>query len=670
MATEAFTNALINETSPYLLQHAHNPVEWHAWNTETLQTAAKEDKPLLISIGYAACHWCHVMAHESFEDEESARIMNENFICVKIDREERPDVDAQYMRAIQAITGSGGWPLHAFALPDGRPFHGGTYFPKSQWQQLCKKVADEYAHNRNGLIDFAKKLSEGIDETNSIISIPEDDSFDRDTIDINMRHLQPYFDPQNGGLRGAPKFPMPSLVNFFLQYALLAKNEPVLSHVYLTLQKMAMGGIHDQIGGGFSRYSTDPTWKVPHFEKMLYDNAQLISLYCKGFRQFKDPLFKETVEGTAEFLLRELLTDDGLFASSLDADSEGVEGKFYVWSEKELKASLGTLYPTAQVLFNIHPEAAWENDTYILHKTITQKAAASVLGLNPDEIQNQKRQINSILFNIRNERVRPSLDHKALISWNGLAIEGLADAYATFHNEIYLKTAEDTADFILTNTRMEDGGLFHSFTDGKARIPGFLEDYSSMIRGSIALYQSTFDEKWILTARELMEYTLDHFFDAKSGLFFFTSDDQEDISKREIELDDGVIPSSNSTCAHNLFVLGRYFEKAEWESISKKMLLRIKEALSQNLTSYSNWASLFLAHSYPFYDVAISGPEVISFSNKMRKNLRSNVLYAGSAKTSETPIMKNRFKKDLTLIYVCKDKVCAGPVESPEKVSY
>jgi uncharacterized protein len=664
MVTEASTNSLTNETSPYLLQHAHNPVEWHAWNAETLQKATDEDKPLLISVGYAACHWCHVMAHESFEDKEIARVMNDRFICIKVDREERPDVDAQYMRAVQAITGGGGWPLHAFALPDGRPFYGGTYFPKTQWLQLCVKVADEYAQNRERLISFAKKLSEGISETSSVISIPKDESFSRNIIDIPMLRLQPYFDPQNGGLRGAPKFPMPSLVNFFLTYGSLTQNESVLSHVNLTLQKMAMGGIYDHVGGGFARYSTDPTWKVPHFEKMLYDNAQLVSLYCKGFRQFKNPLFKDTVEGTVEFLLRELRTDDGLFASSLDADSEGVEGKYYVWSENELKTSLGILYPTAQRSFSIYPEAVWEKDVYILHKTTSQEEAASDLGLGLEEYRQQIKQIRTILFNIREERVRPSLDHKALISWNGLAIEGLANAYDTFHHTNYLKAAEDAADFILAHTRMKDSGLFHSYTNGEARIPGFLDDYSSMIRGLIALYLSTFNEKWIHAARELMDYTIDHFFDAESKLFFFTSDQQADFLNRDLELDDGVIPSSNSTSAHNLFLLGRFFEKTDWEDLSKQMLLNIKDALSQNLTSYSNWASLFLAHSFPFYDVAISGADAISFAHSLRKELRSNVLFAGSAVKSELAMMRDRFKKGETRIFVCKDKVCSAPKET------
>ncbi|MDO9545819.1 MAG: thioredoxin domain-containing protein [Pelolinea sp.] len=660
----AITNALINETSPYLQQHAHNPVVWHAWNEETFQRAVAEDKPLLISIGYAACHWCHVMAHESFEDEETAEIMNANFICIKVDREERPDVDALYMRAVQTMTGSGGWPLHAFALPDGRPFFGGTYFPRSQWQQLCSTVANEYKHNLAKLTAFADKLSTGMEEPDRIISISEDDTYDKDTIDIRVRQLQPYFDPQNGGLRGSPKFPMPTLVNFLLKYSSLTQNEAILTHVKLTLEKMEMGGIYDHVGGGFARYSTDPYWKVPHFEKMLYDNAQLISLYSKGFRQFKEPVFKETVEGTAEFLLQELRTKEGLFASSLDADSEGVEGKYYVWDEEELRRSLGELFPTTQTVFNIHTEDAWENSAYVLHRTLSPESLASELDISKEELQNRIIQIRSVLFKTRKERVKPNLDHKALTSWNGLAIQGLAEAYNTFHTPEYLEAAKDAADFILTHVRMDDGGLFHSYTSGQARIAGFLEDYSSMIGGLISLYQSTFEKKWLYQARDLMEYSIGHFMDTRSGMFFFTSDLQTDLLQRDIELNDGVVPSSNSVIANDLFYLARYFEKSEWEDLSNNMVLKMKDSLLQDITSYSNWATLYLSHAYPFFDVAVCGPLVISLSMEMKIDPQANVLYAGSVGKSELPILRDRYKENKTLIYVCQDKVCAAPVET------
>jgi len=667
MHNKIFSNSLINESSPYLQQHAHNPVKWHAWNKNTLKHAVEEDKPLLISIGYAACHWCHVMAHESFENEETAKIMNDNFLCIKVDREERPDVDTVYMQAVQAMGGRGGWPLHAFALPDGRPFFGGTYFPRSQWQKLCTAVANEYKENRMKLVQYADKLDEGLREPALFNTLSDDNSFPKSLLEKAVSQIKPHFDLQNGGMGGAPKFPMPSLHNFLLHFGILYNDTSILSQVKLTLQRMAMGGIYDHVGGGFARYSTDPYWKVPHFEKMLYDNAQLISLYSKAYRYFKEPFFQQTVEETVEFLLRELRTPEGLFASSLDADSEGVEGKYTVWGQEELKKTLGDLYPIAQVVFNINPSGLWEHGQHILLRQSSLTELAIELNIPEKELKQIIVQIKSRLFNQRELRTRPGLDQKALTSWNGLAIQGLAEAYDAFHSPVTLKAAEDAAEFILAHMRMPEGGLFHTYINGQARIIGFLEDYSMLIGGLISLYQSTLNEKWLFQAKELMEYSINHFFDQQSGFFFFTSDEQTDLPKRDIELTDGVIPSSNSIIAHDLLYLSRYFENDAWEKISNRMILMQKESLSQNPSSYSYWASLYLMHTHPFFEVAISGPDAAAFSRKMKTGVFPNTLYAGSEKSSELPILKNRFKEGKTLVYVCRDKVCAAPVESPEK---
>jgi len=667
MNDKKFTNALISESSPYLQQHAHNPVEWHAWNEKTLVEAEKAGKPLLISIGYAACHWCHVMAHETFEDEETAKIMNDNFLCIKVDREERPDVDAVYMRAVQAMSGSGGWPLHAFALPDGSPFFGGPYFQRSQWQKLCTAVAKEFKKNRVKLTRYADKLDEGLRELASFISLPEDESFPKNLLEEMVNQLKPHFDFQHGGMQEAPKFPMPSLYDFLLNFGTLDNDPSIMSHVKVTLQRMAMGGIYDHIGGGFARYSTDPYWKVPHFEKMLYDNVQLISLYSKAYRLFKEPLFQQTVEETTEFLFRELWSPEGLFTSSLDADSEGAEGKYYVWEQEELKKTLGDLYPSAQVIYNINPTGLWEHGRYILLRQSSTTSLASELNMPEKELKQIIAQIKSKLFDQRAQRTKPGLDHKSLTSWNGLAIQGLTEAYDAFHFPNYIKAAEDTAEFILTHMRMPDGGLFHTYTNGQPRIIGFLEDYSMLIGGLISLYQSTFNEERLYQAKELMEYSLDHFFDHQSGLFFFTSDEQTDLAKRDIELTDGVIPSSNSTIAHDLLYLSRYFENDTWEKISNRMILMQKESLSRNPNRYSHWASLYLMHSHPFFEIAINGPKTTAFKKKITMDFHPNTLYAGSERGSELPILKNRYKKNETLIYICKEKVCAAPVESPEK---
>ena len=565
------------------------------------------------------------------------------------------------------MTGSGGWPLHAFTLPDSRPFFGGTYFPRSQWQKLCTAIANEYKDNRVKLVQYADSLDEGLREPAPFISLPEDESFPKNILEKAVSQLKPHFDLQHGGMRGAPKFPMPSLYDFLLHFGILHKDQSVLSHVKLTLQQMAMGGIYDHIGGGFARYSTDPYWKVPHFEKMLYDNAQLISLYSKAYRFFKEPLFQQTTEETVGFLLRELRTPEGLFASSLDADSEGVEGKYYVWEQEELKKSLGDLYPIAEVVFNINPNGLWEHGQYILLRQSSTASLASKLNIPEKELQLIISQIKSRLFDQRKQRTRPSLDHKSLTSWNGLAIQGLAEAYDAFHSPDTLKAAEDTAEFILAHVRMPDGRLFHTFTNGQPRIIGFLEDYSMLIGGLISLYQSTFEEKWLYQAKELMEYSLDHFFDHQSGFFFFTSDEQTDLTKRDVELTDSVIPSSNSVIAYDLLYLSHYFENDVWKKISNRMILRQKESLSQNSSSYSHWASLYLTHTHPFFEVAINGPKTAAFTRKMKVDFLPNTLYAGSERDSTLPILMNRFKEGKTLVYVCRDKVCAAPVDSPEK---
>ena len=373
-----FTNALVNETSPYLLQHAHNPVDWYPWNETTLTKAQKEDKLLLISIGYSACHWCHVMEHESFEDEEVAKIMNENFICIKVDREERPDVDQIYMTAVQLMKQRGGWPLNCIALPDGKPFWGGTYFRKDEWKKQILGLANAYQNDRKKVLDFAEKLSNGIRQVEMVVKNPNQADFSWKDVDNMVSPWSERFDNSEGGSNGAPKFPMPNAYNFLLRYAHLSDNKEVLEHIELTLNKMAFGGIYDQIGGGFARYSTDRSWKAPHFEKMLYDNGQLVSLYSEGYLKFKNSLYKDIVFESLEFVERELLDETGAFYSALDADSEGEEGKFYVWNETELKLFIREDFEIFKDYFNVNNKGLWEHGNYILlrknQKKILQKS--------------------------------------------------------------------------------------------------------------------------------------------------------------------------------------------------------------------------------------------------------------------------------------------------------
>ena len=659
-------NNLESSRSPYLQQHASNPVHWQQWDDQILAVAKAQDKPLLISIGYAACHWCHVMAHETFEDETSARIMNENFICVKIDREERPDIDAIYMQAVQMMTGSGGWPLHVFALPDGRPFFGGTYFPTDQWQNLCRSAAHEFHHNRDRLIAYAHDLEKGMQVRVPVISSQEDTHFDQNTLKEAAINLQDRFDNENGGFLGAPKFPMPSLLNFLYDYSLLADDHTINQHIKHSLEKMAMGGIYDHVGGGFARYSVDSRWKVPHFEKMLYDNAQLLSLLSKMYRSCPAPLFSERIRETADFLLRDLRTVDGLFASSLDADSEGIEGKYYTWEKGELKQILGDQYHLAEKVFSVDSYGYWENGQHILQMKSDYEYLARNFQISERTLHQSVMQIKKDLFQHRQKRIPPALDGKAIVSWNGLAVQGLVDAAIALQEPIYLDYAQKTAQFILENVRMQDGGLFHLRAQSQAYTPGFLEDYSHLITALISLYQADLDQNWLTHAKILMEYVFAHFADKETGFFYFTTINQSPLIKRDIDLTDGVIPSANSVIGHALHALSTYFEIPAWEKHARKMASNMADKLEHHPGSYSHWASLVLKLAYPSVDIAVTGANAREYLQQLSKDYLPNTRISGCINPSSLPILTGRYSSEQTQIYICHDKVCGQPLESIE----
>jgi uncharacterized protein len=659
-------NNLESSPSPYLQQHANNPVHWQQWNDQTLDLAIAQDKPLLISIGYAACHWCHIMAHETFEDETSAHIMNENFICIKIDREERPDIDAIYMQAVQMMTGSGGWPLHVFALPDGRPFFGGTYFPTDQWQQLCRSAAHEFHNNRDRLITYAHDLEKGMRVRVPVISSQVKTQFDLNTVKEAALNLQDRFDSENGGFLGAPKFPMPSLLNFLYDYSLLAGDETINQHVKYSVKKMALGGIYDHIGGGFARYSVDSRWKVPHFEKMLYDNAQLLSLLSNIQRGDPSPLFSERIRETADFLLRDLRTDQGLFASSLDADSEGIEGKFYTWEKDELRQILGDRYPLAEKVFSVDAYGYWENGQHILQMKNDYENLARTMQIPSQAFHHSVAQIKRDLFQHRQKRISPALDGKAIVSWNGLAIQGLVGAAIAINEPTYLSYAQKSADYILENVRMGDGGLFHLLSQGQAYTPGFLEDYSHMITALISLYQADLDQNWIQQAKSLMEYVFSHFADKETGFFYFTTVNQSQLIRRDIDLTDGVIPSANSVIAHALYNLSTYFEIPSWETGAQKMAANMADELERYPGSYSHWASLLLKLAYPTVDIAITGNNAREYLQQINTDYLPNTLIAGSVDPSSLPVLTDRYNPDQTRVYICHDKVCGEPLDTIE----
>jgi len=667
-----FTNDLINETSPYLLQHAHNPVHWKAWNSSTLKEAKESGKLMLISIGYAACHWCHVMEHESFEDSLVAQVMNNNFINIKVDREERPDVDQIYMNAVQLMNGRGGWPLNVIALPDGRPIWGGTYFKKEQWISVLIQIAKIYRETPEKFNEFADKLEQGIKSMDLVALNTDKPVFKKDFIAESVKKWSKHFDYKQGGLNRAPKFMMPNNYHFLLRYAYQNKDEKLMDFVNLTLTKMAYGGVYDQIGGGFSRYSTDPVWHVPHFEKMLYDNAQLVSLYSDAYTLSKNKLYKDVVMETLAFVEREMMSGSGVFYSSYDADSKNEngeleEGAYYVWKKEELKQALKEDFELFSDYYSINHYGLWEHDNYVLIRKDSDDDILKKYDLTVDTLANKKAKWKHVLLGIRDKRPKPRLDDKTLTSWNALMLKGYLDAYKAFGNKHYLDIAVKTAEFIMSHQYREDGGLFHNFKNGKSTINGYLEDYATTIEAFLDLYEQTLNDKWLLTARGLANYVFDHFQDASSKMFYFTSDEDPSLVSRSIEYSDNVIPASNSIMAKNLFKLSHYFDNEHFSKTALTMLNNVKPELQDYGSVYSNWLDLMLNYIYPFYEVAIVGQDAFTKISELNSNYLPNKIIAGSLQDNTLPLLKNRYVESETQIYVCVDNTCKLPVSEVEK---
>lgn len=661
-----YTNQLIGETSPYLLQHAHNPVNWYPWGNEALQKAKQENKLLLISIGYSACHWCHVMEHECFEDTVVAKIMNESFINIKVDREERPDIDQVYMTAVQLMTQSGGWPLNCIALPDGRPVYGGTYFPRKQWINVLVQISESYEKEPKKFEEYAERLTQGIQQSELIEKINSDTTFHWNTVVDFVNKWQAGFDFKEGGPNRAPKFPIPNNFDFLLQYGYLAQDKKILDYVELTLKKMAYGGIYDQVGGGFARYSTDAYWKVPHFEKMLYDNAQLVSLYSQAYKWNHNPLYKQVVFETLEWVEREMTSKEGFFYSALDADSEGEEGKFYVWEKEELKELLGADFELAQDYFNVNDKGYWENKQYILLRDDDNEQIAKKHKLSLEELLVKIEKIKKILLDVRDKRIHPGLDDKSLTSWNAMMIKAYLDAYGAFNEKKFLDAASNSMNVLLKSQKRKDGGLNHNYKNGVSNINAYLEDYCFVIDALIHLYQSTFDEKWLDETKSFAKYTIEHFFDERSGMFYFTSDLDDKLIARKMEINDNVIPASNSVMAKNLFLLGHLLDNKDYLEKSDQMLQNILSNMNSYPSGYSNWAQLLLCHVKPFYEIAISGKEANQKKDELNQNYLPNTILLGAIGESELPLLENKFVKDKTLIYVCVNKSCQLPVEKVE----
>jgi len=661
-----FTNRLSLETSPYLLQHAHNPVDWFPWGDEALTKAKNENKLIILSIGYSACHWCHVMERESFENVEIAKLMNAYFVNIKVDREERPDIDQIYMDAVQAMGLQGGWPLNVVLMPDGKPFYGGTYFPSNRWASLLEGVQKAFVNDNDKLQESAEGFAVTLNrsefekyglgaETFKLAEAQYDQMFE---------HLAKSFDYELGGNNRAPKFPMPCVWLFLLRYHAQTKNPKALAQLNLTLKKMALGGIYDQIGGGFARYSTDIEWFAPHFEKMLYDNGQLVSLYSEAFQLTKEPLYKETVYQTIDFVARELTSSEHGFYSALDADSEGVEGKFYVWKYEEI---LALDLPQKELFlnyYNVYEDGTWEHETNILCRNHTAEEFCQNQKLNLGKFRNLEKQWQTIILKEREKRIRPGLDDKILASWNGLILNGIVDAYRVFDEERFLQLAQNNASFI-EKKLIRDGRLFHSYKNGVAKIEGYLEDYAAIIQAFNNLYQATFDEKWLHLAQTLTETCLSYFWDEKENLFFFTSSKSEKLIARKKEIFDNVIPASNSMMASNLLVLGHLFGDENYVSIGQKMIETVQNLFAREPYYLANWASASLFLHQPIFEIAIVGKNTFEYRKQLDKHHFTNKVFVGTSTESKLELLVDRMPiNELTAIYVCQNKTCQLPVTS------
>ncbi len=654
-----FTNDLVYETSPYLLQHAHNPVDWKAWNEELFTKAKKENKLLLISIGYSSCHWCHVMEKETFEDTLVANLMNKHFISIKVDREERPDVDQVYQTAIQLIGQSGGWPLNVIALPNGKPLYLGTYLPKEQWNEVLSKVNKMYTNDPEKANEYANSLAQGINEVNVLTPSYEFENLTKENLSLAVEKWKEKWDLDLGGNQGNQKFITPNNLQFLLDYSVVAKDKATLKHVKNTLQKIANGGIYDHIGGGFYRYSTDSKWRIPHFEKMLYDNAQIISLYSNAYKVFKEPAFKDIVYETIRFLEREMKHSEGGYYATLNADSNGVEGEYYVWTLKELKLILGSDLKLFSSYYNVEPANAWEENKYVLFKdgldtNFLKKHEVSVITLD-----SLKRRWSDKLLKARYKRVRPTIDDKIISSWNSLLIKGYTDAYAVFGDETFLERALSIYNFIKAKS-FKNGRLIHSYKKGSKRNEGFLEDYAFLIDASLNLYTVTLNEEFVDFSMELTDIVFKDFSDKESGMFTFNKD--QSLISKIIKTNDGDIPSPNSVMAHNLLKLGHIKYLPDYIKQSQAMTTTVLPYIKAYTDGYSNWASLLLNTTHPYFEIVVVGKNAKKTIKKLHSKHLPNTLIVGTTGDSEAPLFKDRFVEDATYIYVCQNSTCKLPV--------
>ncbi len=674
------TNNLIHESSPYLLQHAHNPVEWHAWNTETLQKAKELQKPLLVSIGYAACHWCHVMEKESFEDETVAAFMNERFINIKIDREERPDIDHLYMDAVQAMTGSGGWPLNVFINPEGKPFYGGTYFPpekafnRPSWMDVLTAISDAWEHRRNDLETQATQLTAQLETTGNIFSSGKQieklkepvKGFDKELCITIAENLLKNADTLEGGFGKAPKFPQTFSILYLLQYAHFFGDSKALAHAELSLQKMFNGGIYDQLCGGLARYSTDANWLAPHFEKMLYDNALFISVLCDAWQLTRNDIYLSAIDTTIGFINAEMRDENGGFYAALDADSEGEEGKFYVWQQDEINELLGDYAALFSAFYNVSPGGNWEHKN-ILHIKSQARKVAGEYGFQEHEFIKIINDCKAILQNERQKRIRPQTDDKILLGWNALMLTAFCKAYACTGNVSYKKAAEDLFVFIEQKFHgSENGALNHTYKHGKAKYPAFLDDYSFLIEAAIYLQEISANQDYLLKAKTWMEYVLKFFSGVEGQLFYFTGTFQEDIIVRKQEIYDGALPSSNAVMAKNLLYLGRIYDDKIWMEKGTDMIKTMIEIAEKYPGSFAVWAQLILQETVGINEIVVTGADPGPLLKQVLEIYIPNRILQSHHEESNFPLLKSKDYEAVTKIYLCKNYECQAPVTTKD----
>jgi len=658
-------NHLSKASSPYLLEHADNPVDWYEWGDEAFQQAKKENKPLLISVGYSSCHWCHMMEKESFMDTTVARIMNENFICIKVDREERPDIDNIYTNASQLISGNAGWPLNAFALADGKPFFAGTYYSKASWINLLKQIAAAYKNQNNKVVLQAQTLSRGIATLEfSVLTDSIADIANKTTYQNLFDNLYPKIDLSFGGLSGTPKFPNPSTLEFLMQYYFLTKDKRAIDVVTTTLTKMALGGIYDQIGGGFSRYSTDSLWHIPHFEKMLYDNAQLLSVYAHAYQVTGNELFKNIVKETTDFIKKDLANSNNGYYSSLNADTKDGEGQFYSWTSAELQNKLSKNYDLIAKYYNVSANGNWKENKNVLFASETPGMFAQKNNIEPSLFLQELTETKQNLLAVRNKREKPTVDDKVLSSWNALLMKGFLDAYAAIEDPSYLQNALSIAQFFQDKIIQKNGEVWRNYKSGKTSIGGFLDDYAFLSKAFIRLYQITFDKHWLDVSKQLTDYAIKNFYDASSGMFFYTEHRSHQNLIRKIELTDNATPSSNAAMAEILYVLGVYFENEDYTDKSKRMFSKLYAQLQKQGTNfYASWCFLAGWFSYGTNEVAIVGKEAVQKNLVLQKNYLPLSLFLGSTEQENLPLVQGKHIAGKTFIYVCTNKTCRLPVE-------